>query len=92
MRRYILASEIFSYLKKHEKESGGEIQLIDAIQKPNTFQRFFAYDFEGISYDVGEKLGFIQTTIEFALQNEELREDLLNYLQQTLDKSLLKNR
>ena len=54
--------------------------MTDAIQKLNEIQRVFAYDFEGKRYDVGEKLGFIKTTIEFALQNEELKDDLLAYL------------
>lgn len=46
----------------------------------------FAYEFEGKRYDVGEKIGFIKTTIEFALQNEELREDLIQFMEQILKK------
>jgi UTP--glucose-1-phosphate uridylyltransferase len=45
----------------------------------------FAYEFEGKRYDVGEKLGFIQTTIEFALQNEELRDDLVQFMEKILN-------
>lgn len=66
---------------------GGEIQLTDAIQKLNEIQRVFAYEFEGKRYDVGEKLGFIKTTIEFAVQNEELRDDLLELMENIVEKT-----
>lgn len=68
MGRYILTPEIFEFLDKQETGAGGEIQLTDAIQKLNELQKVYAYNFEGKRYDVGEKLGFIQTTIEMALQ------------------------
>ncbi|RYI28784.1 UTP--glucose-1-phosphate uridylyltransferase GalU [Bacillus infantis] len=84
MGRYILTPEIFMFLDQQEKGTGGEIQLTDAIQKLNQTQRVFAYDFEGVRYDVGEKLGFIKTTIEIALQDGELREDLVRFLDETL--------
>lgn len=80
MGRYILTPEIFSFLEKQEAGAGGEIQLTDAIQKLNQVQHVYAYEFEGNRYDVGDKLGFITTSVEFALQNEELREPLLHYL------------
>ncbi|GAB6890925.1 UTP--glucose-1-phosphate uridylyltransferase GalU [Geobacillus stearothermophilus] len=86
MGRYILTPEIFLFLEKQEAGAGGEIQLTDAIQKLNEIQRVFAYEFEGKRYDVGEKIGFIKTTIEFALQNEELREDLIQFMEQILKK------
>jgi UTP--glucose-1-phosphate uridylyltransferase len=84
MGRYILTPEIFLFLEKQEAGAGGEIQLTDAIQKLNEIQRVFAYEFEGKRYDVGEKIGFIKTTIEFALQNEELREDLIQFMEEML--------
>lgn len=80
MGRYVLTPEIFRILEKQETGAGGEIQLTDAIQELNQIQRVFAYDFEGKRYDVGEKLGFITTTIEFALQNEEIKDELMEYL------------
>lgn len=80
MGRYILTPEIFMFLEQHEKGAGGEIQLTDAIQKLNEIQRVFAYDFEGKRFDVGEKLGFVKTTIEFALQNDEIKGELSEYL------------
>ncbi len=82
MGRYVLTPEIFMFLDKQEKGAGGEIQLTDAIQSLNQIQRVFAYDFEGKRYDVGEKFGFVKTTVEFALQNEEIKEDLFAYLEQ----------
>ncbi len=84
MGRYVLSPEIFNYLDKHEKGSGGEIQLTDAIQKLNTFQRVFAYDFEGTRYDVGEKLGFISTTLEFALKDKDIHDSLLQELERLM--------
>lgn len=71
MGRYVLTPEIFTHLDKHEIGAGGEIQLTDAIQMLNEEQKVYAYDFEGKRYDVGEKLGFIRTTLEFALDNDE---------------------
>ncbi|WP_243525223.1 UTP--glucose-1-phosphate uridylyltransferase GalU [Bacillus pseudomycoides] len=85
MGRYILTPEIFELLEEQQIGAGGEIQLTDAIQRLNETQRVFAYDFEGKRYDVGEKLGFIQTTIEMAMQHKELKEDLLNYMQKLVE-------
>ncbi|MGG3563699.1 UTP--glucose-1-phosphate uridylyltransferase GalU [Neobacillus rhizosphaerae] len=82
--RYILTPEIFMFLDRQEIGAGGEIQLTDAIQKLNEIQRVFAYEFEGKRYDVGEKLGFIETTIEFALKNEEIKDGLLEYMAEKL--------
>ncbi|HZG73465.1 MAG TPA: UTP--glucose-1-phosphate uridylyltransferase GalU [Chondromyces sp.] len=82
--RYILTPEIFRFLDEKKKGKGGEIQLTDAIEKLNQIQRVFAYHFEGKRYDVGEKLGFLQTTIDFALQREDLRAGLVRYMKQTL--------
>lgn len=80
MGRYVLTPEIFRFLDRQETGAGGEIQLTDAIQQLNQIQRVFAYDFEGIRYDVGEKIGFIKTTVDFALQNKELQEEVMEYL------------
>ncbi|MFE0562546.1 UTP--glucose-1-phosphate uridylyltransferase GalU [Priestia megaterium] len=86
MGRYIFTPEIFKFLEQQEVGAGGEIQLTDAIQKLNEIQRVFAYDFEGKRYDVGEKLGFIQTSLEFALQHKDLREDLLTFMDELLQR------
>jgi UTP--glucose-1-phosphate uridylyltransferase len=90
MGRYILTPEVFNFLEKQETGAGGEIQLTDAIQKLNEIQRVFAYEFEGKRYDVGEKFGFIQTTIEFALQHDDLRTDLLRFMEAIMDHKKVK--
>ncbi|KWZ85245.1 UTP--glucose-1-phosphate uridylyltransferase GalU [Heyndrickxia coagulans] len=85
--RYLLTPEIFMFLDKQEKGAGGEIQLTDAIQQLNQIQRVFAYQFEGKRYDVGEKLGFIQSQIEMALQDETISQDLLEIMKGIIEKT-----
>jgi UTP--glucose-1-phosphate uridylyltransferase len=89
MGRYILTPEIFSYLEEHNTGAGGEIQLTDAIKKLSNIQEIYAYNFEGTRYDVGEKLGYIKTTIEMALLDKELGEHLINYLNEILNRNLV---
>ena len=84
MGRYVLAPEIFEFLGRHEIGAGGEIQLTDAIQKLNEELGVYAYDFEGMRYDVGEKLGYIMTTVDFALRSEELKYKLMTQLEELL--------
>lgn len=84
MGRYILTPHIFEILGEHNAGVNGEIQLTDAISRLGELERILAYHFEGQRHDVGEKLGFIETTIHYALQHHELREDLLKYMKQTL--------
>ncbi|PGV53337.1 UTP--glucose-1-phosphate uridylyltransferase GalU [Bacillus sp. AFS037270] len=86
MGRYVLTPEIFRFLENQETGAGGEIQLTDAIQHLNSIQRVFAYDFEGKRFDVGEKIGFVKTTIEFALQHNDLRGDVLDFLNEVLNR------
>ncbi|MCP2033553.1 UTP--glucose-1-phosphate uridylyltransferase [Planomicrobium sp. HSC-17F08] len=90
MGRYILTPEIFGFLGEQAPGAGGEIQLTDAIQKLNGVQPVHAYEFDGRRYDVGEKYGFIETTIEFALQRPELRDKLLELFERKLQESYLK--
>lgn len=90
MGRYILNPRIFEILGSQKPGAGGEIQLTDAIAALNEHEAVYAYDFEGTRYDVGEKFGFIQTTIEFALQRDDLRGNLLNYLSTIVEKELIK--
>ncbi|TLS51994.1 UTP--glucose-1-phosphate uridylyltransferase GalU [Paenibacillus antri] len=84
MGRYILTPKIFEILDNQSPGAGGEIQLTDAIAALNQREAVYAYDFEGVRYDVGEKLGFIKTTLEFALQREKLKGDLLVYLRELM--------
>ena len=85
MGRYVLTPEIFQFLDLQEKGAGGEIQLTDAIQRLNEIQSVFAYHFQGVRYDVGEKLGFILTTLDFALRNPELRTQLMQEMEKLID-------
>ena len=86
MGRYILTPEVFEFLGAQEKGAGGEIQLTDALQKLNDSQNIIAYNFDGRRFDVGEQLGFIKTTIEMALDREDLRADLDSFLREILVK------
>ncbi|TLS49397.1 UTP--glucose-1-phosphate uridylyltransferase GalU [Paenibacillus antri] len=90
MGRYVLSPRIFDILAEQGPGAGGEIQLTDAIAKLNAQEAVYAYEFQGTRYDVGEKMGFIQTTIELALQRQDLRYDLLDYLAQLVDAELTK--
>ncbi|CAM3697088.1 UTP--glucose-1-phosphate uridylyltransferase GalU [Marinicrinis lubricantis] len=78
--RYILTPDIFDILEHQSPGAGGEIQLTDAINVLNEKQPVYAYCFEGSRYDVGNKFGFIQATVDFALQRDDLRGDVLDYL------------
>lgn len=88
MGRYILSPKVFEILSKQEPGAGGEIQLTDAIAELNKYEAVYAYDFEGVRYDVGEKMGFIKTTIEFALQHPELKNEVVDYLLTVMEKEL----
>ncbi|CAN7713078.1 UTP--glucose-1-phosphate uridylyltransferase GalU [Paenibacillus sp. LjRoot153] len=90
MGRYILTPTIFEILNNQQPGAGGEIQLTDAIAQLNRIESVYAYEFEGTRYDVGEKMGFIQTTIEYALQRKDLRYGLLKYLSELMEKELIK--
>lgn len=90
MGRYVLSAGIFEFLEKQETGAGGEIQLTDAIQQLNEREGVLAYDFAGKRYDVGEKLGFITTTIDFALQNKDLRLPLLSAIEEILEQEQIK--
>ncbi|MNW61334.1 UTP--glucose-1-phosphate uridylyltransferase [compost metagenome] len=85
MGRYILTPAIFDILDSQHEGVGGEIQLTDAISRLREIERIVAYHFDGLRHDVGEKLGFIQTTIHYALQNKELRSGLLEYMMKIID-------
>jgi len=81
--RYIISPEIFTYLDKAEPGKGGEIQLTDALKKLLSTGSMYAYDFVGKRYDVGNKLGFLEATVEFALKRDDLRQEFSAYLKKT---------
>ncbi|WP_404340903.1 UTP--glucose-1-phosphate uridylyltransferase GalU [Staphylococcus equorum] len=80
MGRYVLTPEIFDYLKSQKEGTGNEIQLTDAIERMNSESQVYAYDFEGNRYDVGEKLGFVKTTIEYALKDKNMKDELKAFI------------
>lgn len=86
MGRYVLTPEIFNHLDKQLIGAGGEIQLTDAIQMLNEEQQVYAYDFEGKRYDVGEIMGFVKTTVEFALKDERIKDEFKTYLNEIIKK------
>ncbi|KIL49826.1 UTP--glucose-1-phosphate uridylyltransferase GalU [Jeotgalibacillus soli] len=89
--RYVLRPEIFSILATLEPGAGGEIQLTDALVKLNKQQVILAKEFEGTRYDIGDKLGFVQATVDFALQRDDLRSDLLAYLENIVKNESINN-
>ena len=84
--RYIISPEIFGILEKTEPGRGGEIQLTDALKKLSEREPVYAYEFEGRRYDVGDKQGYLEATVDFALKRPDLREPFLRYLLKTVGK------
>lgn len=78
--RYVLTPRIFELLKKTRKGSGGEIQLTDAIASLLEYESVWACCFEGKRYDCGSKLGYLEATVELALEHPELRDGFREYL------------
>ena len=78
--RYIITPQIFKILEETKPGKGGEIQLTDALLKLIDEEAMYAYDFEGTRYDVGDKLGFLKATVEYALRREDLRDGFIQYL------------
>lgn len=78
--RYIITPQIFKILEETKPGRGGEIQLTDALSKLINEEAIYAYEFEGTRYDVGDKLGFLKATVEYALRREDLRDEFMEYL------------
>ncbi|HFI0122365.1 TPA: UTP--glucose-1-phosphate uridylyltransferase GalU [Streptococcus suis] len=78
--RYLLTPEIFDILENQEPGAGNEIQLTDAIDTLNKTQRVFAREFTGKRYDVGDKFGFMKTSIDYALQHPQVKDDVKQYI------------
>lgn len=78
--RYLLTPEIFNILETQEPGAGNEIQLTDAIDTLNKTQRVFARQFNGDRYDVGDKFGFMKTSIDYALQHSQIKDSMKQYL------------
>ena len=85
--RYVLEPEIFSYLKRTKPGKGGEIQLTDAIlAMKNDGEKLYAYNFDGLRYDTGDKFGMFVANVEFGLRHEELKDKVKDYLKDLVEK------
>src|SRR5699024_12842237 len=86
MGRYLLTTEIFEMLVSVVIGAGSEIQLNDAIAELiNEVKDVNALDFKGERYDVGHMRGFVKTSIEYALRSENIRDEIIEYMESTLD-------
>jgi UTP--glucose-1-phosphate uridylyltransferase len=82
--RYIITPDVFEILKRTEPGKGGEIQLTDALQTMAAREAVYAYCFKGKRYDVGDKLGFLKATVEYALRRPDLGAPFREYLKEVL--------
>lgn len=89
MGRYILTPEIFEILSTLPVGQGCELQLTDAINELNKEQNVLAYNFEGRRYDIGNKIGFIMATIDFAIHRDEIKEEVIAFLKDIIEKEYL---
>lgn len=78
--RYLLTPEIFDILETQEPGAGNEIQLTDAIDTLNKTQRVFAKRFDGKRYDIGNKLGFLEMSVEYGLEHPQIGDELRQYI------------
>ncbi len=78
--RYIITPQIFDILASTKPGKGGEIQLTDALKELINLEAMYAYNFEGRRYDVGDKQGFLEANVEFALKRKDLNESFMKYL------------
>lgn len=86
--RYILTPKIFELLENTSAGAGGEVQLTDAIATLIDQERVLAYEFDGVRYDCGSKLGYLQATVEYALRHPELKKEFGDYLKKLDVKSI----
>jgi len=85
MGRYIIQPEIFDILERTAPGAGAEIQLTDALRELAKTSELYAYVFEGRRYDIGDKLGFLEATVEYALRDKELSGPFRDYLRSIVE-------
>lgn len=78
--RYILSGDFYNYIKRTPKASNGEYQLTDAINLQAAEKGIYAYDFEGVRYDLGDKLGYLKACVEYGMRHNEIGEDFTKYI------------
>lgn len=86
--RYVLDPAVFRLLERAEPGKNGEIQLTDSLQKLNSVLPMHAFKFQGRRHDVGDKLGFVQATIDMALEREDLSQAVRDYMRSKLETEL----
>ena len=89
--RYIITPQIFEILENTKPGKGGEIQLTDGLKTLAQREDMYAYIFEGRRYDVGDKQGFLQATVEYALKREDLRVEFFEYLVDLVESELARD-
>ena len=87
--RYILTPEIFKYLEMIKPDKKGEYQLTDALKLLNRKDSIYAYKFEGLRFDTGNKLEYLKATLHFASKHPEIGEEFKSYLREFLEKENL---
>ena len=80
--RYVLSSNIFNYIRNLQPGAGGELQLTDAIASLLKAEPVYAYEYQGVRYDCGSKLGYLKATVDFALRHPEVSSDFAAFLKQ----------
>ena len=80
--RYVLSSNIFNYIRNLQPGAGGELQLTDAIAALLKAEPVYAYEYQGVRYDCGSKLGYLKATVDFALRHPEVSSDFAAFLKQ----------
>ncbi len=83
--RYIISPRIFEFLQTATPGKNGEIWLTDALQQLMEQEAMYAFDFEGDRYDVGDRIGFLKATVEFALKRQELKDDFTAFLKHKME-------
>lgn len=82
--RYVITPSIFEFLEKENFGKNGEIQLTDSLLNLVSKEDVYAYKFEGTRYDIGDKVGYIKATIDFALRDEKIKKELSGYMKEML--------
>lgn len=86
MARYILMPEIFGCIKKTKPGVSNEIQLTDAMRLLSKKQKFYAYEYEGVRYDVGDQISYLKAIVEFALRRKDVGKEFKGYLKNLIKK------
>ena len=80
--RYVLSPNIFEHIRNLKPGAGGEYQLTDALQSLLQKEQILAYQYDGVRYDCGSKIGYLKATVEFALNHPEVRDEFAKFLKE----------